>query len=56
MSYQSEAELENLLIDNLSKAGYQRVVINSEEELIMNFREQLYLYKREKLENIPLTD
>ena len=51
MSTQSEAVLENNLIERLSKAGYERVKIKNEEELISNFKVQL-----EKLNKCQLTD
>ena len=50
-SYQSESELENELINTLIDQGYERVYINSEDELILNLRKQL-----EKLNNYHFTD
>ena len=41
MGYQSEAELENKLIEKLKTQGYERVLINDYSELENNFREQL---------------
>ncbi len=41
MSHQSESELEKLLIKQLQEQGYQRVVINTEDDLKKNFRSQL---------------
>ena len=45
-SYQSEDALEKELIKTLVEQGYQRLNINSEDELILNLRKQL-----EKLNN-----
>lgn len=50
-SYQSEAQLENELINTLIEQGYERIYINSEDELILNLRKQL-----EKLNNYHFTD
>ena len=50
-SYQSESELENELINTLIEQGYERIYINSENELILNLRKQL-----EKLNNYHFTD
>lgn len=40
-SYQSESQLENEFIKTLCEQGYERLYINSEEELISNLRKQL---------------
>ncbi len=40
-SYQSEAQLEDAFIKQLGNQGYNRLVIESEEELIANLRRQL---------------
>ena len=56
MTYQSEAQLENKLIDLLIDGGYKRVYIKDEEALIFNFREQLNLFNIKNLDNNPLTD
>lgn len=50
-SYQSEDALEKELINTLVEQGYQRLNINSEDELILNLRKQL-----EKLNNYYFTD
>ena len=50
-SYQSESQLENELINTLIEQGYERIYINSEDELILNLRKQL-----EKLNNYHFTD
>lgn len=50
-TYQSESQLENELINTLIEQGYERIYINSENELIFNLRNQL-----EKLNNYHFTD
>ena len=40
MAYQSEAELENLLIEQLKNQGYESANIQNYEELEANFKEQ----------------
>ena len=50
-SFQSEDALEKELIKTLVEQGYERVYINSEDELILNLRKQL-----EKLNNYHFTD
>ena len=50
-SYQSEAELEKALIDQLKKQAYGYIDVHSEQELIQNLRIQL-----EKLNHIQFTD
>ena len=49
--YQSEDALEKELIKTLTEQGYERLYINSEDELILNLRRQL-----EKLNNYQFTD
>lgn len=56
MGYQSEAELENKLIEKLKTQGYERVLINDYAELENNFREQLNKFNKKALNNNPLTD
>lgn len=56
MGYQSEAELEKLLVKQLINQGYEKVTIKNEEELKSNFRKQLYLHNKSKLNDIPFTD
>lgn len=56
MGYQSEAQLENNLINLLIDDGYKRIVIKDEEDLINNFRQQLNEFNKNKLEGEPLTD
>ena len=50
-SFQSEDALEKELIKTLVEQGYERLNINSENELILNLRRQL-----EKLNNYHFTD
>ena len=50
-SFQSEDALEKEFIKTLVEQGYERLNINSEDELILNLRRQL-----EKLNNYTFTD
>ena len=45
-SYESESKLEDRMIDQLKKQGYQYVEINDVNELEKNFREQVNLHNR----------
>lgn len=56
MRYQSEAALEMNLMEYLSENGYEKVRINSEEELRNNFREQINRFNKDKLKGKNLTD
>lgn len=56
MSYQSEAELEKQLVKQLQGKKYNKVKINTEEELVQNFRVQLNKHNEEKLGGTSLTD
>lgn len=56
MAYQSEAELEKKLIQQLEELGYQRVSIPDEDTLIQNFRTQLNAHNQRVLGDNPLTD
>ena len=49
--YQSESDLENTLIAQLQRQGYEYLPIHNEKELIANLRKQL-----EKLNDITFTD
>ncbi|MBR0472303.1 MAG: type I restriction endonuclease subunit R [Methanosphaera sp.] len=51
MPTQSESTLENILVEDLSNNGYEKITIKNDEELEQNFRTQL-----EKFNNITLTD
>lgn len=56
MSYQSEAQLEQQLIENLCERGYERVAIKDMDALLQNFREQLNVFNKDKLCGKRLTD
>lgn len=56
MGYESEAILENKLINFLSKNGYDKVEISNQEDLENNFRKQLSLFNQDKLKGNPITD
>ncbi|NFI54965.1 type I restriction endonuclease subunit R [Clostridium botulinum] len=56
MSYQSEAELERLLVEQLVSQGYEKIKIEDEDSLIANFKEQLYLHNESKLNGVRFTD
>lgn len=55
MAYQSEAELENLLISQLNSQGYEPVTIQNYEDLEANFKEQFSKFNSSKLDK-PLSD
>jgi type I restriction enzyme, R subunit len=56
MAYQSEAQLELNMLKQLEKQDYDPVNINSYEDLVANFREQLNRFNVKKLDGKPLTD
>jgi type I restriction enzyme, R subunit len=56
MAYQSEAQLELNMLKQLGKQGYDPVKINSYEDLVANFRDQLNRFNAKKLEGKPLTN
>ena len=56
MVYQSEAELENLLIKQLSNQGYSEVEIPDYETLLSNLRIQINEFNKGKLGEKALTD
>lgn len=56
MGYQSEAELEKLLIEQLVRQGYSKVKIDNEDDLRANLREMLSIFNEEKLGYTELTD
>ncbi|WP_300351550.1 type I restriction endonuclease subunit R [Clostridium sp.] len=56
MTYQSEHELEELLINQLVNQGYERVTITDEVVLESNFRKVLFQFNKEKLEGVDFTD
>jgi type I restriction enzyme, R subunit len=56
LSYQSEAQLEKNMINQLVRQGYEPVAIPDYDSLIHNFRLQLHRFNEKKLEGKPLTD
>lgn len=56
MGYQSEAELEKLLIEQLTKQGYAKVKIDDQDDLRANLKEMLSIFNEEKLGYKELTD
>ena len=55
MSYQSEAELEEHLIQKLISKGYERVILPDYDSMLKNFRTELYNFNRDTLDQ-PLSD
>ena len=47
--FESEARLEERMIDQLVKQGYSKVVINDVNELEQNFREQVNIHNKIEL-------
>ncbi|MGL5765091.1 MAG: type I restriction endonuclease subunit R [Sarcina sp.] len=56
MTYQTEQELEELLIAQLQKQGFSKVIIPDEDSLKVNFRLQLNIFNASKLQGVELTD
>ena len=56
MGYQSEAELEKQLINQLEGQGYERVEIPDYDALLSNFRTQFGEFNKAKLGNKSLSD
>lgn len=56
MTYQSEHELEELLIAQLKDQGYEKVTILDKDSLNANFRVQLNKFNIDKLQGQKLTD
>ena len=54
--YESEAKLEEKLIDQLVKQGYKKIQIDTAENLERNFREQINEHNKFRLEEKPLSD
>lgn len=54
--YESEARLEDRMIDQLVKQGYSKVVINDVKELEQNFREQVNIHNKIELKGKNLSD
>ena len=55
-SYESEARLEDRMIDQLVKQGYEKVVIDDVESLEKNFREQVNKHNKIELKGKDLSD
>lgn len=56
MRYQSEAQLEKNLIEQLKNQDFEYIKINNEKDLKNNFRNELYLHNKAKLNGEPFTD
>ncbi|MBD8038727.1 type I restriction endonuclease subunit R [Solibacillus sp. A46] len=56
MSYQSEALLEKNMLQQLVTQGYESVTIKDYNALLENFRKQLNIFNKNKLNGQPLTD
>lgn len=56
MSYQSEAQLEKNMYDQLIRKGYEPVVLSDYEALVANFRQQVNKFNKTKLVDTPLSD
>ena len=56
MPVQSEAALENGLIDTLQKMNYEYVHIEEEKNLSANFKKQLEKHNKKKLEELGRTE
>lgn len=56
MSYQSEAQLEKHMIQQLVRQGYEQVIIQDYDALLANFRNQINRFNEKKLDGKPLTD
>lgn len=56
MAYQSEQQLENEMIRQLTQIGYERVSIPTIKDLQQNFRNQINRINKENLDGNPLSD
>lgn len=56
MSYQSEAQLEQQLIEQLKSQNYSQVAIEDYASLLENFKIQFELFNKNKLEEKPLSE
>ncbi|MCM3089304.1 type I restriction endonuclease subunit R [Bhargavaea ginsengi] len=56
MAFQSEAQLESKLVEQLISQGYERIQIPDEEQLVLNFRQQVNRFNQDKLNGKELTD
>ncbi|MBO1264489.1 type I restriction endonuclease subunit R [Proteiniclasticum sp. SCR006] len=54
--YQSEAQLEALLVKNLIRKDYERVEIRDRDDLEANFRQTLYRFNESKLNGKPFSN
>lgn len=56
MAYQSEAQLEDKLIKKLSTLNYTFVKLDDYDALEKNFREQISIFNKDTLGDVPLSD
>lgn len=56
MAYQSEAQLEKLLIKDLANRSFHEIEISDIEALELNFRKELSVFNQDKLCDTPLSD
>ena len=56
MGYQSEAQLEKHLVEQLQTQGYEAVQLSDYATVLANFRTQLNKFNEKKLNGQPLTD
>ena len=56
MGYQSEAQLENLLIQRLKAQDFNEVKIEDYDKLVENFKDKFSLFNADKLKDNPLTE
>ncbi|WP_203248257.1 type I restriction endonuclease subunit R [Sporosarcina beigongshangi] len=56
MGYQSEAQLEKNMINQLVRQGYEQIQLPDYDALLRNFRSQVNRFNQKKLEGKPLTD
>ena len=55
-NYESEAKLENRMIEQLRKQGYSYIEINDVKELEKNFRRQVNLHNKVELNGRDLSN
>lgn len=56
MVYQSEAQLEEQLVNQLEKQNYTHTVLADYNALINNFRMQFGIFNKDKLAGKPLSE
>lgn len=56
VSYQSEAQLERSMYEQLIRKGYEPVVLSDYAALVANFRQQVNKFNEKKLEDTPMSD